>query len=126
MVDHQQEFDLWGDPEEGRRLREIGIDAAAYGSEDWVHLTEAVIGALCRRVAAFTTDRVWFYLEELPAAHTGEPRAMGAAMRRAAGRGWCEATAEHVLSKRPECHRRPIRVWRSRLYRGDGCRDDEG
>ena len=117
-MEHQREFEFWGNPERGRLLREIGIDAAEYGSEEWVELAEAVISAICQRSRLFTADRVWFYLQDAGRGWVREPRAMGAAMRRASSVGWCEPTDRTVQSVRPECHRRPVRIWRSRIFKG--------
>ena len=68
----------------------------------------------------FTTDDVWAYMETLfPSLSTHEPRAMGAIMRRAARDGKVCATGEYTLSKRAECHRRPVMLWESLIYEGD-------
>lgn len=61
----------------------------------------------------FSTDDVWEVLYELAIEPPDEPRALGAAMRRAARDGFIVATDRVVRSARPECHTRPIRVWRS-------------
>lgn len=42
-----------------------------------------------------------------------EPRVLGAVMREAKRQGWIAPMDEWRLSVRPECHRRPQRVWRS-------------
>lgn len=41
-----------------------------------------------------------------------EPRVMGVVMSKLSGMGLIEATDRTVKSTRPECHCRPIRVWR--------------
>jgi len=32
------------------------------------------------------------------------------------GLGLIEPTPEQIPSRRPNCHRRPVRIWRSRVY----------
>jgi hypothetical protein len=71
---------------------------------------EAVV-AVAAQFAEFTTDEVWAALGE--AAGAGDPRAMGAVMEAAAARGAITKTTRHRPSTRPECHRRPVRIWRS-------------
>jgi len=44
-----------------------------------------------------------------------EPRALGGVMRVAARRRWIVSSGGWRVSTRPETHRRPLRVWRSRL-----------
>ncbi len=60
-----------------------------------------------------TTDKVWATGLKRP----HEPRAMGAAMRVAAREGWIVATNKWAKSGQRVCHNRPMRVWRSTLYR---------
>ncbi len=45
-----------------------------------------------------------------------EPRVLGAVMREAKRQGWIEPMDEWRQSIRPECHRRPMRVWRSLCF----------
>lgn len=58
-----------------------------------------------------TTDDVWEALNKVGIASPPEPRAMGGAMRQAASRGLIAPTDQFELSKRPACHRRPVKVW---------------
>ena len=76
---------------------------------DWKAEAEQVIADLAARYEHFTTDYVWEHMTTA----THEPRAMGALMKRMASRGVIAATADWSISKRPECHGRPLRVWRS-------------
>ena len=115
---HQREFDFWGNPKQGALLRELGIDASEFGNDEWVDLAEQVVYAVCKKSSQFTTDRVWFYLEDAGRAFVREPRALGAAMRRAAKSGWCAATDRSVKSVRSVCHRRDLRVWKSLIGGG--------
>ena len=84
------------------------VDAA---NTSLVERALAAVRAVAKAHDLFTTDDVWALLD----ADGGEPRAMGAAMRRAAAEGVCEATLGFRLSARPVCHRRPMREWRSLL-----------
>jgi hypothetical protein len=93
----------------GEALRDLGIERVGHGSEAWVTAAVAIIEMLAETRTEFTTDDVWDFM----AASPPEPRAMGAAMSRARSLGYCEANNRTVPSNRPECHRRPIRVWRS-------------
>lgn len=107
---------------EGERLREEGI-ARAQGGAPAIALWEAVaaVRLVALRRETLTSDDVWLALEALWAAGAmsfREPRVMGAVFKVAEREGYVVATEEHRLSRRPVCHRRPIRVWRSLLYRG--------
>lgn len=87
--------------------------ALQYADAMWVQAAlNAVFRVACNE-ELFTTDSVWTWGDGLPTPR--EPRAMGSVMRVAEKAGWIEPTREHWLSKRPVCHRRPLRVWESRL-----------
>jgi hypothetical protein len=49
---------------------------------------------------------------------------MGAVMRQATKDGLVRPTDAWALSAWSQCHRRPKRVWESRIYDG-GCKDGE-
>jgi len=103
------------DPVEGKRLREDGIARAEdHAVPDWNVEVDKAILRIARRRPLFTTDDVWAEIAPIPTL-THEPRAMGAAMRRAQRAGWCKPTDEHWLTKRALAHRRPLRVWQSLL-----------
>ena len=97
--------------------------------DDWMERAEAAVIAagkkseLSARWGKFTTDDVWDILgDDKP----HEPRAMGAVMRNLSkqkvlkgelkGEPLIKATQDYQLSRRPECHSRPIRVW---MYQGE-------
>ena len=84
----------------------------AHADPDWKDEAERVIDLLASTRQQFTTDDVW---QRLGHVSTHEPRAMGALMKRAASRGVIRATDGWATSTRPECHGRPIRVWRSAI-----------
>jgi hypothetical protein len=56
----------------------------------------------------FTTDYLWEQVETTP----NEPRAMGAVMTRAKKEGLVSSTGKYIKSRRPECHARPVMIWR--------------
>jgi hypothetical protein len=68
---------------------------------------------LARMRPEFTTDDVWEHLfqNDLPMPH--EPRALGAVMVAAARARIIAPTDRYTPSARPECHRRPVKIWRS-------------
>ena len=102
------------------RARDDAIARAERHAVDgWKTATFGVIRQLAESCASFTTDDVWLALQKLPDVATHEPRALGSMMRQAAKSGWIEPTDRYVNSQRPECHARPVKVWRSRLRKGD-------
>ena len=59
-----------------------------------------------------TSDDIWHYMARYyPKLSTHDPRAMGAVFEKAAAAGLIRKTERTVKSKRPECHRRDIRIW---------------
>ena len=107
---------------EGERLRDEGISHAR-GGAPVLALWEAVetVRLVALRRETLTSDDIWTALEALweqGAMTFPEPRVMGAVFKVAEREGYVRPTEEHRLSRRPVCHRRPIRVWRSLLYRG--------
>lgn len=93
--------------------------AERHAVDAWKTATFGVIRQLAESCASFTTDDVWLALQKLPDVATHEPRALGSMMRQAAKSGWIEPTDRYVNSQRPECHARPVKVWRSRLRKQD-------
>jgi len=102
---------------EGERRKDRAIERVDKANEYWV--TKAC--EVARRIASErkpASDRIERYItadDIYP--HMGglvptEPKAMGAVMTRLQREGLIEATDRTVKSCRPECHRRPIRVWR--------------
>jgi hypothetical protein len=76
----------------------------------WTAAIDA-IRSVAGTAATFTTDEVWTVLDRRGVGGPPEPRAMGAAMRQAQRDGLCRPTDRVVPSVRPDCHRRPVRVW---------------
>jgi hypothetical protein len=77
----------------------------------WKRNAWSVLLMFARTGDTFTTDDVWEYMNKHGMETPHEPRAMGAVMVKACRRKIIEPTDRYVKSQRPECHRRPIRVW---------------
>ena len=84
---------------------------------DWKARALDAIWGLAFLHPELTSDDVWRVLGEDDAT-THEPRALGAMLKKAAGEGWITATDSYRPSARAACHARPVRVWRSLIYRG--------
>lgn len=96
-------------PAAGQALADEAIDrAAAAAPSDWVGLARLVIRGLAATGDDFTTDELWARLPSPP-----EPRAMGGIVRWAVNAGLIEATGRARPSVRPECHGRPVTIWKS-------------
>lgn len=97
---------------EAQQARDAAIAIVdANADQEWLSQAVKVIGLLSKSYDAFTTDHVWRELNRRELS-VREPRAIGAAMKRAKGLGLIEPTGQYVPSARPESHCRPIRVWR--------------
>ena len=88
---------------------EASIARAAEGNESWVSTLVGIIQNY-EPGFRFTTDRLWWEVDTLPAPR--DPRAMGAVLRKAQGLGLIENTDERHISTRPQNHKRPITIWR--------------
>ena len=100
----------------GLTLRDSAIDAVFIAADDdWKVLAANCVRKLAAHRDEFTTDAVWALIKKHDAfCDTPEPRAMGAVMKRAVAENViAPADRAPVPSVRPECHRRPLRVWRS-------------
>jgi len=87
--------------------RDLAIDRVEAGApNDWIERAVYVIRQLTRERVFITTDEVWERMDAPP-----EPRAMGAAMRRAQREGIIRPSDQVRNSNRPACHARPIRIW---------------
>ena len=108
------------DAKKSAEARDAAMEAVeAAASKAWkAAATEAVYWA-ASRAPEFTTDPIWYYLEKVKVvASPREPRALGPIMRNAVSSGICRHTNRFFKSKRVECHRRPLMVYESLIYRG--------
>lgn len=95
----------------GRAAADAAIEQVEEHADGaWLDEARQVVRRLAETHREFTTDDVW---RSLPS--TREPRALGAVMRWAATERIAENTHQTVPSTRPECHARPVAVWRSLL-----------
>jgi hypothetical protein len=99
---------------------QLAIDAAgAFANPYWYSQAETAVQKLIHRGAYFTTDDVWELLKDCGYT-TPEPRALGAVIRQFAKDKYIIPTGSYRKSVRPECHRRPLAVWRPyKLDTGD-------
>lgn len=96
---------------EGRAAADEAIARVAENADpSWLAEAQAAVRLLAETRREFTTDDVWRLVPS-----TREPRALGAVMRWAATERLVENTQQTVPSTRPECHARPVTVWRSLL-----------
>jgi hypothetical protein len=96
---------------------QIAIDfAGAFANEDWYNQAEVSVQRLIQRGIFFTTDDVWELLKD-SGYTTPEPRALGSVMRQFAKDKQIIPTGSFRKSLRPECHSRPLAVWRPVTYK---------
>lgn len=96
--------------EDGHRAAERAGRAA---DPEWMTAAAQAVETVARRLPEFTTDDVWAELSKTTA-ETPEGRAMGAVMRAAQkNRVAVPIKDRYKPSIRPDCHGRPVRVWRS-------------
>lgn len=108
------------DFEAARRAADEAIARVGANADDaWMLYARAAVVAVAEARPEFTTDAVWFLLEswDVPAPH--EARAMGAVIRSMQAAGAIEPTERMHRSIRVDCHRRPLAIWRSRLFAGE-------
>ncbi|HEY6032786.1 MAG TPA: hypothetical protein VIV58_00965 [Kofleriaceae bacterium] len=96
----------------GEERRDEAIKRAHVNAEAWCERIAELIRAMPPGTE-FTTDDLWITCERL-GLKIREPRAMGAAVRIAGTRGLVESTHTYRKSERPECHARPVLIWRRR------------
>lgn len=99
----------------GALARDIALDRVKAAADlDWLTACRGVIRRLALTRETFTSDDVWEGLRKYRCT-TPEPRAMGAALQGARLDEWISPLPEWRISKRPACHCRPVRVWKSLL-----------
>lgn len=99
----------------GDLARDVALDRVQAASDlDWWTACRNVIRRLALTRETFTSDDVWEGLRKYQC-ETPEPRAMGAAFQGARSEDWITPLSEWRISRRPACHCRPVRVWRSLL-----------
>lgn len=104
------------DAAEGNKARDEAIKRVAKNADKaWMLRCEAVLQEICLTTPEFTTDRIWWKMgDDRP----HEPRALGAVTRRAAKNGIMHPKdCSPHKSIRKRCHRRPLTVWVSNIYK---------
>jgi hypothetical protein len=103
----------------GRAAADASIaQVAAAADPTWARLAVLAVVAVATAHEEFTTDDVWTWLEACSVT-THEPRALGAVMRTKRAKEVATPTERYRPSDRPECHARPVRIWRSKVYPTD-------
>lgn len=106
-----------GDGEDGKR---DGMERArAHSNPEWWRVMLICVREVARRQPYFTTDDVERYRREhYPNHTTHEPRAIGPLMKECAKLEYCRRTGDWFESTQRQCHRRPMMMWWSLIYRG--------
>lgn len=100
------------DVQAGQALREEALERVERAApESFMDAAREALEQSCRVSATVTSDHVWNLLAARGIESPPEPRAMGAVFRRAQAAGLIAPLDSWVLSCRPACHRRPLRLW---------------
>jgi hypothetical protein len=91
----------------GESARDEAVANLDLAYDGWIDSVIKII-LLIPIYQTFTTDYLWEQVETTP----NEPRAMGAVMTRAKKEGLVSSTGKYIKSRRPECHARPVMIWR--------------
>jgi len=107
--------------------RDLGMARVAVSAGDeWVSRAYRIVEHLARLHTEFTADHVHRAASVFGLPSAPDPRAWGPVMMRARKTGIIFKTGKYVHSTRPECHRRPIPVYMSMIYRGPFNTPDSG
>ena len=102
------------DPDAARAARDEAIEQVdAHAEQVWKAAALDVVHEIAQHRDYFTTDAVWWVLDQRDVDPPHEERALGAIMRRAQSQGWIEITDRTRKSVRRRCHARDLRVWKS-------------
>lgn len=96
---------------DGTDLRDAALAQVEQDAHDEWKKGVAAIVASFPPGTEFTTDRVWWHLEQRGLT-THEPRAMGAAVKKLLRDKVVEKTGQMRETTRPQAHTRPIPVYR--------------
>jgi hypothetical protein len=103
----------------GEEEKRKGMNRAQYAADRrwWASMLECG-KIIAQQKARFTSDDiVLLCYARYPRASTPERRAIGPVMRALAALGYCVPTATWVKSVQRQCHRRPMMIWRSLLFK---------
>jgi len=100
--------------DEGQMRLEEALGRVERGAHPlWLEQAKCAVVQVAKVNQEFTTDDVWETLGHWSIELRNDGRALGAVMRWAAKSGICTSTDNYKRSRRPECHLRPVMVWRS-------------
>jgi len=103
------------DSVEAKRVTEAGVAQSRDASpEAWREEMRLALHAVARRMQYITSDDLWAHVGA-EAMRQANPSALGSVFRSVARDGAIEITDERRESQRPAHHRKPLRVWRSRV-----------
>lgn len=95
-----------------------GIEAAYRGADvEWKRAAIECLQKMIETRELVTSEDVVLELNKRGIT-TGENRAMGAIMQSFSRAGLIESTGRFTTSRRPECHKSPVRIWRSKKFEG--------
>lgn len=101
--------------EPGAAERDRAIEqVTAHAEVEFITAGREALERCCFTMETFTTDEIWALIPKGVNHH--EPRAMAAIMKYAEKQNWAYPLDQYRPSSRPEAHRGPKRVWRSRVY----------
>lgn len=107
----------------GRALRDEGMQRALFGAEmrdpEWPGRALDIVEQLARQRRSLTSEDVRAAAARTGLAEPHELRAWGPVMMMAAKKGWIERWG-WATSSNPLAHQRPVALWRSRIYDGNG------
>ncbi len=107
------------------RRKAEGIEASFYHADtDWKRAAAARVFWLAQNRREFTADDVIEHLDA-EGITTGNNSALGAIMRAAQRMGIIENSGLFKESRRPVQHSKPLRIWRSNIYK-KGRRNGDG
>jgi len=103
------------DPMQGDMFKRDALERVEENaSNSWKHAALDAVRRVALNYEELTTDDVFRIIPDHLTTH--EPRAMGAIMTKAAKYGWIEVIEDKWRkSVQPQCHKRPMQVWRSKL-----------
>jgi hypothetical protein len=104
----------------GKAGKADGMDRAERSADPywWACMLEAGKIVAQRKPYFFTDDLVRHCRDNHPNTFTHENRAIGPLMRELCRLEYCIPTQDWIESAQKQCHRRPMRVWFSLIYRG--------
>ena len=101
------------------RAKQEGMEVSYRNADSqWKKMAVEHVKHLINAKEEFTAEEVVMHLNEL-GIFTGENRAMGAIMQSFHRAGQIKPWG-FSESKRPECHKSPVRVWKSLIYKERG------